>query len=99
VVLAVEYHPHHSELGIAWTAITAVVMFVLAAAKAQVGKALQNRVLQTEGRVTLVDAWLATAIVLGLLLNTFVGWWWADPAAAFVLVVYAVKEGSASLSH
>jgi divalent metal cation (Fe/Co/Zn/Cd) transporter len=99
VVLAVEYHPRHSELGIAWTAITAVVMFLLAAGKARVGQALQNRVLQTEGRVTLVDGLLATAIVLGLLLNALAGWWWADPAAAFVLVFYAVKEGSASLSH
>jgi divalent metal cation (Fe/Co/Zn/Cd) transporter len=99
LILAVEYRPRHSELGIAWTAITAVVMFSLAAGKARVGKALQNRVLQTEGRVTLVDGLLATAIVLGLLLNALVGWWWADPAAAFVLVLYAVKEGWISLSH
>jgi divalent metal cation (Fe/Co/Zn/Cd) transporter len=99
VVLAVEYHPRHSDLGIAWTAITAVVMFLLAAGKLRVARALQNRVLQTEGRVTLVDGLLATAIVLGLLLNALIGWWWADPAAAFVLVFYAVKEGWVSLSH
>jgi divalent metal cation (Fe/Co/Zn/Cd) transporter len=99
VVLAVEYHPRHSDLGIAWTAITAVVMFLLAVGKLRVGRALQNRVLQTEGRVTLVDGLLATAIVLGLLLNALIGWWWADPAAALVLVFYAVKEGWVSLSH
>src|SRR5690349_7061144 len=54
-VLVTGYQPHHSSAGIAWTAITAAVMFALAAAKAAVGKALDNLVLCTEGRVTLID--------------------------------------------
>jgi hypothetical protein len=43
VVLAVEFHPKHSQLGIAWTAITAVVMFCLAAGKARVGRPFKIR--------------------------------------------------------
>jgi divalent metal cation (Fe/Co/Zn/Cd) transporter len=97
VVLALRFHAHPSTLGIIWTGATAAVMFALAAGKAYVGGALENPVLQTEGKVTLVDGLLATAVVLGLALNTSLGWWWADPLAAYVLLIYAVKEGRSSL--
>jgi divalent metal cation (Fe/Co/Zn/Cd) transporter len=92
LVLASGYHPRHSAPGIIWTAITAAVMFGLAAAKARTGRALSNPVLQTEGRVTLIDGILATAVLLGLVLNAALGWWWADPAAGYVLVFYAARE-------
>ena len=92
VVLATGYHPHHSVPGIIWTAVTAAVMFALAAGKARTGRALDNPVLRTEGRVTLIDAILAVAVLLGLALNAAVGWWWADPAAGYVLVFYAARE-------
>jgi divalent metal cation (Fe/Co/Zn/Cd) transporter len=49
-------------------------------------------VLTTEGRVTLIDGILAAAVLLGLTLNAAVGWWWADPAAGYVLVYYAARE-------
>jgi divalent metal cation (Fe/Co/Zn/Cd) transporter len=92
VVLAAGYHPRHSLLGIAWTAVTAAVMFALAAAKARTGRALGNPVLRTEGRVTMIDGILAAAVLGGLVLNTALGWWWADPAAGYVLVYYAARE-------
>jgi divalent metal cation (Fe/Co/Zn/Cd) transporter len=92
VVLATGYHPHHSAPGIIWTAVTAAVMFALAAGKARTGQALGNPVLRTEGRVTLIDGILATAVLLGLALNAALGWWWADPAAGYVLVFYAARE-------
>ena len=79
VVLATGYHPRHSVPGIIWTAVTAAVMFALAAGKARTGAALGNPVLRTEGRVTLIDGILATAVLLGLVLNAALGWWWADP--------------------
>ncbi|NUR26632.1 MAG: cation transporter [Catenulispora sp.] len=92
LVLATGFRPRHSVLGIVWTAVTALVMFALAAGKARTGAALGNPVLATEGRVTLIDGLLATAVLLGLVLNAALGWWWADPAAGFVLVYYAVRE-------
>jgi divalent metal cation (Fe/Co/Zn/Cd) transporter len=92
LVLATGYHPHHSVPGIIWTAVTAIVMFALAAGKAQTGRALGNPVLATEGRVTLIDGILATAVLAGLVLNAWLGWWWADPAAGYVLVFYAARE-------
>ena len=92
VVLATGYHPRHSVPGIIWTAVTAAAMFALAAGKARTGRALGNPVLQTEGRVTLIDGILATAVLAGLALNAALGWWWADPAAGYVLVYYAAHE-------
>ncbi len=49
VVLVIGYRPHHSVLGIVWTALTAAVMFSLAVGKARTGAALENPVLRTEG--------------------------------------------------
>jgi divalent metal cation (Fe/Co/Zn/Cd) transporter len=92
LVLAAGYHPRHSVLGIIWTAATAAAMFVLAAGKARTGRALDNRVLCTEGRVTMIDGILAAAVLAGLVLNAALGWWWADPAAGYVLVYYAARE-------
>ncbi len=92
VVLVAAYHPRHSGAGIAWTAVTAAVMFALAAGKARTGTALGNPVLRTEGRVTMIDGILACAVVAGLVLNAAAGWWWADPAAGYVLVYYAARE-------
>ena len=92
VVLATGYHPRHSVPGIIWTAATAVVMFALAAGKARTGRALDNPVLRTEGRVTMIDGILAVAVLAGLVLNAALGWWWADPAAGYVLVYYAARE-------
>jgi divalent metal cation (Fe/Co/Zn/Cd) transporter len=92
VVLVIGYQPRHSVPGIIWTAVTAAVMFALAAGKARTGRALDNPVLRTEGRVTMVDGILAAAVLAGLVLNAALGWWWADPAAGYVLVFYATRE-------
>lgn len=92
VVLAAGYHSRHSVIGIIWTTATAVVMFALAAGKARTGRALDNPVLRTEGRVTMIDGILAVTVLAGLVLNATLGWWWADPAAGYVLVYYAARE-------
>jgi len=97
LVLVAGFHPHHSVLGIVWTAMTAAAMFTLAAGKARTGAALDNPVLRTEGRVTLVDGILASAVLLGLVLNATAGWWWADPAAGYVLVYYGAREAWTAL--
>jgi divalent metal cation (Fe/Co/Zn/Cd) transporter len=90
-------HPEPSALGIAWTTATCIVMLALAAAKARTGTALGNPVLRTEGRVTLIDTYLAAAVLVGLVLNAAVGWWWADPLAGIVIVYYGLREGAEAL--
>jgi divalent metal cation (Fe/Co/Zn/Cd) transporter len=92
-------HPEHSTLGIAWTALTCGVMLALAAGKRRTGQALDNRVLQTEGRVTLVDAYLAAAVLLGLTFNAALNWWWADPIAGLIIVYYGLREGREALRN
>jgi divalent metal cation (Fe/Co/Zn/Cd) transporter len=99
IVLVVGFRPHHSSIGIAWTALTAVAMFALASGKARVGATLHNPVLEAEGRVTMIDGILAAAVLAGLVLNTFVGWWWADPVAGYVILYYAIREARASLRN
>jgi len=97
IVLVVAYRPHHSPLGILWTALTAGVMFALARGKARTGASLKNPVLVAEGRITLIDGILATAVLVGLLANAALGWWWADPGAGYVLLYYAIREAASSL--
>lgn len=92
VVLATAHHADRSVAGIVWTATTAGVMFALAAGKARTGRALGNTVLETEGRVTLIDGILATAVLIGLALDALLGAWWADPAAGLVIVFYGARE-------
>jgi divalent metal cation (Fe/Co/Zn/Cd) transporter len=67
-------------------------MFTLAAGKARTGTSLHNAVLIAEGRVTLIDAILAVAVLTGILLDAIAGWWWADPATGLIIVYYATRE-------
>jgi divalent metal cation (Fe/Co/Zn/Cd) transporter len=71
-------------------------MLLLAFAKKRIGIQLANRVLLTEANVTLIDAYLAMAVLIGIGLNATVGLWWADPLAALVIVYYGVREGIAA---
>jgi divalent metal cation (Fe/Co/Zn/Cd) transporter len=90
-------HPAPSVGGIIWIAATFIAMLLLAFGKRITGRQLHNEVLLTEGRVTLVDAYLAGAVLLGLLLNALFGWWWADPLAALVIVYYGIQEARHAL--
>jgi divalent metal cation (Fe/Co/Zn/Cd) transporter len=49
--------------------------------------------LMTEAHVTLIDPYLAAAVLIGLILNAVIGWWWADPFAGLAIVYYGFKEG------
>ncbi len=97
VTLAAGIRPDSSLLGIGSLAATMVVMFSLAAAKARTGRALGNRTLQTEAKVTMTDGALAAAIFVGLVLNAALGWWWADLAGGIVIIGYGLREGAHAL--
>jgi divalent metal cation (Fe/Co/Zn/Cd) transporter len=86
-------HPGTSPWGIVWLALTFAAMLALTAGKHITGTQLDNQVLKTEARVTLADAYLAGAVLLGLALNAALGWWWADPIAGLVIVFYGLWEG------
>ncbi len=86
-------HPSTSTSGIIWLAATFIAMLLLAYGKRRTGRQLGNPVLSTEAHVTVIDAYLAGAVLLGLILNAAAGWWWADPLAGLVIVYYGFKEG------
>jgi hypothetical protein len=92
-------HPLPSGLGLAWLAATCVAMLGLAWGKRVTGRALGSPVLVAEANVTLVDAALAFAVLVGVGLNARAGWWWADPLSGLVVLGYAVKEGQAAWRH
>jgi len=74
-------------------------MLALAYGKSTTGRALRNRVLRTEARVTLIDGLLAISVLISLVLNAAFGWWGADPLAALVIVYYGIREGRTALEE
>jgi divalent metal cation (Fe/Co/Zn/Cd) transporter len=84
--------PGESPWGIAYLAITAVVMFGLAIAKRRVANELDSSPLRSEASMTFLDGVLSTATMVGLVLNAAFGLWWADPAAALLVGVAAARE-------
>lgn len=92
-------HPQTSILGIVWTALTLIVMIALAQGKRITGTKLNNPVLLTEGKVTMVDAYLAGSVMIGLIANATFHLWWADLVAALVIVFYGFKEGRAAIEE
>jgi divalent metal cation (Fe/Co/Zn/Cd) transporter len=81
-----------SPLGIAYLAITACVMFGLAAWKRRVGRSLDSEPFLAEASMTFLDGCLASGILTALALNSMLGWWWADPLAAVIVASVAARE-------
>ena len=85
-------HPGESPWGIAYLAVTALVMFGLAVAKHRLAARLNSAPLRSEATMTLLDGILSTATMTGLALNAALSWWWADPAAALLVGIAAANE-------
>lgn len=81
-----------SPWGIAYLALTAVVMFSLAGLKRRLAFRLDSGPLRSEATVTFLDGILSTSTLIGLTLNAYFGWWWADPLAGLVVAVAAINE-------
>jgi divalent metal cation (Fe/Co/Zn/Cd) transporter len=71
-------------------------MPLLALAKRRVGNQLGSAATVKEGVQNMVCAYLSVALLVGLLANALLGWWWADPAAALVIAAVALREGRES---
>jgi divalent metal cation (Fe/Co/Zn/Cd) transporter len=89
-------HPETSWIGIGLAAFTAPTMPLLALAKRRVGNRLGSAATVQEGVQNLVCAYLSVALLIGLLANALLGWWWADPSAALVIGAVALREGRES---
>jgi divalent metal cation (Fe/Co/Zn/Cd) transporter len=64
----------------------------LAAVKRRVAIALGSSATASESRQTMLCAYLSAALLVGLLANAVVGWWWADPAVALLIGAVALRE-------
>ena len=85
--------PEHSIPGIILACISLVVMPVLAKAKRKVGTGLASAAMHADARQTDFCVYLSVILLGGLLLNAGLGWWWADPIAALIMVPIIAKEG------
>jgi divalent metal cation (Fe/Co/Zn/Cd) transporter len=94
--LVADDHPEASWVGIVLASVTAPTMPLLARAKRRVGNRLGSSATVKEGAQNMLCAYLSVALLVGLLANAVLGWWWADPAAALVIAGVAVKEGRES---
>jgi divalent metal cation (Fe/Co/Zn/Cd) transporter len=90
------HEPDASWLGIGLAAFTTTTMPLLAAVKRRVGHTLQSAATVKEASQTQLCAYLSVALLIGLLANAVLGWWWADPAAALVIAALALREGRES---
>jgi divalent metal cation (Fe/Co/Zn/Cd) transporter len=91
--LATQARPGQSVPGLAVTGAALIVMPALAVAKRRTGQKLGNRTLVADSAETAFCAFTSAAALLGVGLNAWLGWWWADPAAALIIAALAVREG------
>lgn len=85
--------PEHSIAGIALACISLIVMPILSRAKRTVGRELGSAAMHADARQTDLCVYLSAILLIGLVLNAFLGWWWADPIAALVMVPIIAREG------
>lgn len=83
----------HSTVGIVLAAVSLVVMPVLSWAERHTGRELGSGSAVADSKQTLLCTYLSAVLLLGLVLNSTLGWYWADPIAALVIAAVAVKEG------
>ncbi len=90
--------PETSVVGIVLTLVSLIVMPWLAVRKRRVAEALDSRAAIADSNQTWACAWLSAVVLVGLLLNATLGWWWADPIAALGVVALLVREGREALT-
>lgn len=83
----------HSTLGIVITALSVLIMPFLSLAERRAGRELGSATAVADSKQTLICAYLSAAVLVGLLLNSLAGWWWADAAAGLIIAGFAIREG------
>jgi divalent metal cation (Fe/Co/Zn/Cd) transporter len=95
--LILREEPERSWPGIIIAALSLIVMPLLARAKRKVALGINSRALVADSKQTDICAYLSAILLGGLMLNAFLGWWWADPLAGLIMVPMIAKEGWESL--
>lgn len=82
-----------SAVGISLAIASLIVMPVLAAAKRRTGQQLGSATVTADSQQTWLCTYLSAILLVGLVLNAIIGWWWADPIAALIIAALAIREG------
>lgn len=91
--LTTAHEAESSTVGIVLAAASLVIMPFLSWAQRRTGRALGSNAVVADSTQTLLCTYMSAVLLVGLLLNATVGWWWADPAAGMVIAAVALKEG------
>jgi divalent metal cation (Fe/Co/Zn/Cd) transporter len=83
----------HSTVGIVITALSVVTMPFLSFAERRAGRELGSATAIADSKQTLLCTYLSAAVLIGLVTNSLLGWWWADAVAGLVIAAFAVREG------
>jgi divalent metal cation (Fe/Co/Zn/Cd) transporter len=86
-------HPRESIPGIVLAIASLIVMPLLVRAKRKVARAINSAALMADSKQTELCTYLSAILIGGLVLNALLGWWWADPVAALIMVPIIVQEG------
>jgi len=89
--------PEESLPGIILAAVSLIIMPLLVRAKRKVARGIKSSALMADSKQTELCTYLSAILLSGLLLNALLGWWWADPVAALIMVPIIVKEGVEAL--
>jgi divalent metal cation (Fe/Co/Zn/Cd) transporter len=91
--------PEPSGTGIILVLASAALMTSLYFGKTSIAKKIGSRSLQKEAVATLACDLQDMTVLIGLGFNALLGWWWADPVAALLLVPFLIKEGREALDE
>lgn len=83
----------HSTVGIVITALSVVIMPFLSLAERRAGRELGSASAVADSKQTLLCTYLSAAVLIGLVANSLLGWWWADAVAGLIIAAFAIREG------
>lgn len=82
-----------SLLGLSLAVASGIIMPYLSRAKKKIGAEIGSKALRADGSCSIVCAYMAWTLIVGLVLTALVGWWWLNALAGLALVYFVVKEG------
>ena len=85
--------PSESLVGLVLAGVSLVVMPLVALWKLRVAAVIKSAALRAEAKETIACSYLSLCLLVGLTANAVVGWWWADPVAALLMVPWLIREG------
>ncbi len=93
ITLIGQVQPEESTTGIVLAIVSLIVMPALALTKRRVGKAMSSATVVADSAQTWLCTSLSAVLLVGLVANATLGWWWADPVAGLIIAAVAVREG------